>query len=102
MRCGNCNYTDGNVYTSNPPKVKCTLTREFHCGDDECNVVFSPGVAVLPCEIKGNEIHFDDRPAVGDVNCMVCGESIVVLAGEMWGPRICDKCKAAIMKIREG
>jgi hypothetical protein len=41
MRCGECKYTDGLVYTSNPPKVKCTITGEFHHNTDECNCEFS-------------------------------------------------------------
>lgn len=35
--CGNCNKTDGLCYTSDPPKVKCTITGEFHRYNDECN-----------------------------------------------------------------
>lgn len=37
MRCGNCVYTDGCVYTSLPPQVKCIITGEFHYYNDECN-----------------------------------------------------------------
>lgn len=37
MRCGSCQYTDGCCYSSMPPKVKCTITNEFHLYDDECN-----------------------------------------------------------------
>ena len=40
--CGGCEKTDGCVYTSIPPKVKCTVTGEFHNYDDVCNV--SPAV----------------------------------------------------------
>lgn len=40
MICGECNYTDGLVYTSNPPQVKCTITGEFHYNDDVCNCEF--------------------------------------------------------------
>lgn len=36
-RCGNCDKTDGVVYTSIPPKVKCTITGKFHCYDDVCD-----------------------------------------------------------------
>lgn len=35
--CGACKYTDGICYTSNPPKVKCTITGDFHYYDDECD-----------------------------------------------------------------
>jgi hypothetical protein len=37
MICGNCEHTDGLIYTSNPPQVKCTITGEFHKNDFECN-----------------------------------------------------------------
>ena len=37
-RCGNCDKTDGICYTSHPPKVKCSITNEFHYYDDFCNV----------------------------------------------------------------
>lgn len=37
MKCGNCDKTDGLCYTSYPPKVKCTITHEFHFYDDECD-----------------------------------------------------------------
>jgi hypothetical protein len=36
MICGVCKYTDGLVYTSNPPKVCCKLTKDFHYASDEC------------------------------------------------------------------
>ena len=36
-RCGGCNKTDGMCYTSNPPKVKCTITGRFHFYDDVCD-----------------------------------------------------------------
>lgn len=37
MTCDLCPYTDGMVYTSMPPKVKCIITGEFHEYGDECN-----------------------------------------------------------------
>jgi hypothetical protein len=41
MLCGECKYTDGLEYLSDPVKVKCTITEEFHNKDDECNCEFS-------------------------------------------------------------
>ena len=35
--CSNCAHNDGMVYTSNPPKWKCTLTNEWHEGDFKCD-----------------------------------------------------------------
>ena len=37
MKCGNCNKTDGVVYISYPPKVKCTVSGRFHFLNDECD-----------------------------------------------------------------
>ena len=37
MICGNCDKTDGMIYTSNPPKVKCTVSGNFHFLNDECD-----------------------------------------------------------------
>ena len=39
MTCGTCPFTDGCCYTSLPPKVKCSITNEFHYYGDECNCV---------------------------------------------------------------
>jgi hypothetical protein len=37
VTCGSCFYTDGCCYTTNPPKVKCVITNEFHLYGDECD-----------------------------------------------------------------
>lgn len=42
MVCAYCIYNDGAVYTSIPPKYKCTITNEFHFGLDNCDVNFAP------------------------------------------------------------
>jgi len=42
MNCVSCKYNDGMVYTSIPPKYKCTITNEFHLAFDDCNVKFAP------------------------------------------------------------
>ena len=36
-RCGGCDKTDGMCCTSNPPRVKCTITGRFHFYDDICD-----------------------------------------------------------------
>lgn len=41
MTCGKCLYTDGLVYTSLPPKVKCILTGEFHEYADLCDCEYA-------------------------------------------------------------
>ena len=39
MKCGECKKTDGLVYTSYPPKIRCRLTGNFHFMNDECDAV---------------------------------------------------------------
>lgn len=34
--CSNCEHNDGMIYTSNPPKWKCTFTNEWHTADYYC------------------------------------------------------------------
>ncbi len=35
--CAFCEKTDGMCYTSNPPKIKCTITGKFHEYDHICD-----------------------------------------------------------------
>lgn len=42
MKCAYCKYNDGVVYTSNPPKYRCSVTGEYHLALDDCNVEFAP------------------------------------------------------------
>lgn len=32
--------------------------------------------------------------------CLICGEGVPVF-GNIYAPKICEKCKAAVMKVRE-
>mgnify|MGYP006927030270 CR=1 FL=1 len=47
MRCGDCDKTDGLCYASLPPKVKCTVTGEYHLYDDECSIERQPAVGAI-------------------------------------------------------
>jgi len=37
-RCMNCEYNDGCMYTSSPPRIYCTLSRKYHYQLDECDI----------------------------------------------------------------
>ena len=64
MKCANCEHNDGMVYTSTPPKYRCTITNEFHLGGDDCNVEFAP--------VKhGRWIKNEDRSGW---HCSCCGK----------------------------
>lgn len=39
ISCANCPLNDGLVYTSFPPKFKCTATNEWHFGEHRCGRV---------------------------------------------------------------
>lgn len=39
MNCGSCPFTDNLCYCSMPPRVKCTITNEFHYYSDECDCI---------------------------------------------------------------
>lgn len=49
MNCSRCDKTDGLVYTSVPPKLRCTITGKFHVGTDDCDVEFVPVVRCGQC-----------------------------------------------------
>lgn len=86
MKCGECNLNDGLCYTSNPPQVKCTITGEFHTHDHECDALVT--VTTMNPQYC--------------TSCLVCDEVIELYDHpEPSVPKICDKCKTAIMAMRE-
>lgn len=48
--CGLCSMNDGTVYTSMPPKYKCTVTNEFYFGDHPCELDLVPVVRCGECK----------------------------------------------------
>ena len=56
--CGNCYYNDGCVYTSNPPKYRCTFTGDFHFGNEPCKVDLVPVVRCKDCAIAQHDELF--------------------------------------------
>lgn len=85
MKCGFCSYTDGLCYTSDPPQVKCTIDGEFHKYGADCTAF--PSVPIIMIE-----------PTI-ESECLICGEGVPT--GDAYRPAICEKCKAAVMKVRE-
>lgn len=96
MKCGNCDKADGLCYTSNPPKVKCTITGKFHGYDDECDA------------IKTIEITAVDNVKIC-TDCLICGEPVELIDIEVYrlgrghdvGSKVCEKCRKAIMRFRK-
>lgn len=112
MLCGSCPYTDGLCYTTLPPKVKCTITNNFHYYDDACDcedyLANKPSQEELdnikkllsePLVFAGSS-PVDDYAAVGIcTTCIICEEEIT---GDFYHlPKICPACKKAIKFIKE-
>lgn len=54
MNCGFCKYNDGYIYTSMPPKYRCTITGEYNFGEHKCDVDFVPVVRCMDCKYSVN------------------------------------------------
>ena len=82
MNCGFCEHTDGLIYTSNPPKVKCNFTGEYHDTRDDCNVELAP--------VKHGRWIDCGTAVQGDteVKCSECGEVLY------WLANYCPNCGA--------
>lgn len=80
-KCMYCEYRDGSIYTSNPPKYKCTITGEYHLALDDCNVEFAPvkhgrwiedEYGFLICSACGNTAEY--LPILGQIETPYCNE----------------------------
>ena len=60
--CGNCEFTDGMCYTSNPPKRKCTITGEYHYYDHPCDVPIDK----FP-NINKPKVNYIDDPKLSNI-----------------------------------
>lgn len=94
MICGNCDKTDGMVYTSMPPKMRCGISKRFHERGDECEFEWKP-------IIHGHWVHIG-----GDEWC--CSEcGFVVTTEGSWehpkerGYDYCYHCGANIDEVEE-
>lgn len=122
MLCCNCPYTDGLLYLTDPPKVKCVITEEFHYKDFECNcecarlarantmedTAADTSVSVSVSVDNAEPINWDDAystvatiaPVYSFATCLVCRESFPVSVFES-PTKICEDCKKAILFIKE-
>ncbi len=89
-KCAYCKYTDGVVYTSMPPKYKCTITGEYHFANDDCDVEFAP---VKHGRWIGHDIGSGERSIDKD-ECSECGARFYQIAetGCVW--KHCPNCGA--------
>ena len=69
MLCGYCDKTDGCIYTSLPPMVKCILTDKFHFMNDECDVENQPSHSAVWVYDEKNDNYI----------CSACGQHSIGL-----------------------
>jgi hypothetical protein len=77
-KCAYCKYNDGKIYTSMPPKYRCTITNEYHSALDDCDVEFIPVKLGKWIKIKGNVY-----------DCSSCKKRFIFLEKL---PNYCDNC----------
>ena len=71
--CGSCDKTDGMVYTSNPPKVKCSVTGDFHNAYDTCTLHRSQIISMSDVYSMCKSRH--DSQSDPCVGCLLDGRS---------------------------
>lgn len=82
MNCGSCLLTDGCCYTSMPPKVKCTITNEYHLYGDECNC--DEARISKEAELEQFKEKFIDQPICAEIlNCVNDLPNITFSDGEL-------------------
>ena len=97
MNCGFCEHTDGLIYTSNPPKVKCTITGEYHFTHNECVVEFAPVKHGRWTDVHVSLVDSDGASRYGRLGfqCSVCGAETVYITP------YCPNCGARMDERRE-
>lgn len=76
--CGNCHFTDGMLYTSSPPKVRCNFTGEFHNTNELCSVELEPvvhGNWSLRCETHA-DTHTGEVDEEFYLECSECKRQV--------------------------
>lgn len=93
-KCAYCKYNDGAVYTSTPPKYRCTVTGEYHLALDDCNVDFAP--------VKHGH-WIVDKSGYPSIICSECGVKIPMVAGWCMDAHInyCPNCGAKMDEVEE-
>lgn len=93
------------------PKIGYACGEYFVSGDDDdcpgCGFAFTEMHSSKKQMIDawnrsaedGNELYAVTAIEIQTV-CLICGEGVPVFGG-IYTPKICEKCKAAVMKVRE-
>jgi len=85
--CGGCDKTDGVCYTSNPPKVKCTVTGNFHFYGDTCDCM-SYQIADIPT-FPNSQVMYQESN-----QCEICGDNT-----EDTYHHLCKRCIKKLFKL---
>ena len=94
MICGNCDKTDGLVYTSLPPKVRCKISNSFHEMGDECNIEWKPVV-------HGHWITITDDIFADTYKCSECDKEPLIADYEFALTPYCPFCGAKMDEVEE-
>lgn len=114
MICGICDKTDNDLYLSDPPQYKCTITGNFHSYFDECECVESittnESIPTTESTATSESITtFLEKTEINiEASCIVCGEGVELTEEEVMSlnygncihSKVCDKCKEAILYMR--
>lgn len=100
MKCAYCEYNDGAVYASNPPKYRCSVTGEYHLALDDCNVEFAP--IKHGRWIRGRFRHREKLEVIDGATCSECGAMYrryqkAELGYDDVVPNYCPNCGAQMM-----
>ena len=75
ISCANCPLNDGMVYTSMPPKFKCTITNEYNLGEHMCGKVKifydeshkTPADLIKPVPLN-QDVYIEEMPLASSGN----------------------------------
>lgn len=93
MICGNCDKTDGLVYTSLPPKVRCKVSNSFHEIGDECDIEWKPVVHGHWTYERFTNTNGGSYSVVWCSNCQ---------AHMPWVTKYCPNCGAKMDEVEDG
>lgn len=93
MICCNCDKTDGLVYTSLPPKVRCEISKRFHEMGDECEFEWKPIIHGRWTYERFTNTNGGSYSVVWCSNCQ---------AHMPWVTKYCPNCGAKMDEVEHG
>lgn len=88
--CGSCDKTNNVIYCSMPPKVKCSITDEYHQLYDRCNVEVENRIYILESIENGKMKRITE-----------CCNSDVTSLTASFTPKYCIECGKKLSGIKK-